>query len=185
VVLSCRWPHGVAGGGAAERLAEERRFVRDREERSLRHCARVISGGMVDSIGTTDWRASCSEIEGGVGIALLLGGAKVALLRRVFVRLRARVDAMPGGERVRVMEDVQRRFPIGNLDAEPVAGLPVGDRDDHAIVTLVPEEPDIDAVVGAVAELVEVIAHGVPTVPSAALRLNAARPSSASGWLAT
>jgi hypothetical protein len=69
VVLSCRWPHGVAGGGAAERLAEERRFVRDREERSLRHCARVISGGMVDSIGTTDWRASCSEIEGGVRIA--------------------------------------------------------------------------------------------------------------------
>ena len=160
-------------------------MVRGREERSLRHCARVILGGMVECIGTTAWRASCSEIEGGVGIALLLGGAKVGLLGRVFVRLRARVDAMPGGERVGVMKDVQRRLPIGNLDAEPVAGLPVGDRDDHAIVALVPEQSDIDAVVGAVAELVEVIGHGVPTVPPVALRLHAACPSSASGWLAT
>src|SRR4029077_14170463 len=110
---------------------------------------------------------------------LLLRGAKVGLLRRAFVRRRASVDAMPGGERVRVMEDVQRRLPIGNLDAEPVAGLPVGDRDDRAIVAFAPQQPDFDAVVGAVAELVEVIAHGASTVPSAALPLNAACPSSA------
>jgi hypothetical protein len=84
-----------------------------------------------------------------------------------------------------VVEDAQRRFPVGNLDAESLAGLGVGDGDDSATVALAPEEQDIDAVVGALVELAEVIAHDAHTVSPAAGRSNAASPSGASAWPAT
>lgn len=150
--------------------------------RSSRACALAMvgSGAMVDSLGTTDWRRSCSENEW--SIVRSPERAAGHFTARAFG---ASVDLMPRRVGERVVEDAQRPFPVGNLDAESLAGLRVGDGDDSAIVALMPEQQDIDAVVRAPVELAEVIAHDAQTVSPAAGRLNAASPSSASGWPAT
>jgi hypothetical protein len=67
-----------------------------------RHCSVVISGGMVDSTGTTDWRRSCCEIE--------------ELDRH---------DARPSGQGV-------GRRRLGAGDGEPGVAVARGQRDDEA-----------------------------------------------------
>jgi hypothetical protein len=77
----------------------------------------------------------------------------------------ARVDPMPGGVRVRVMENVERAVAVAHLDDERVAGLAVRDRHRDAVVRLAPQQPDMDPVIVAAVELAHrlegVDGHGV------------------------
>jgi hypothetical protein len=62
-----------------------------------------------------------------------------------------------------------------------LAGFPVGDGDDHAIVALAPEQPDVDAVIGAVVEFAEGIGHGAAKVPARPRGGNTGAPPIAGG----
>jgi hypothetical protein len=109
---------------------------------------------MVDSLATTDWSGSCSEDERSI-----VRSPERAAGHFTARALGASVDLMPGRIGERVVEDAERPFPVGDLDAESLAGLRVGDGDDSAIVALAPEQQDIDSVVRALVEFAEVIAH--------------------------
>jgi hypothetical protein len=65
----------------------------------------------------------------------------------------ARIDPMPRGVRVRVMEDLERAVAVPDLDDERVAGLGVRDRHRDAVVRLAPQQADVDPVVVAAVEL--------------------------------
>ena len=54
-----------------------------------------------------------------------------------------------------MMEDVEGALAVADADREGLAGAGVRDGDQRAVVTRVPEEPHVDAVVDAVIELAE------------------------------
>jgi hypothetical protein len=60
------------------------------------------------------------------------------------------------------MEDVERSLTRSDRDLEAIAGLAVGDGDEDLVVALAPEQPDVDAVVGALVEFVKAVTHGSP-----------------------
>ena len=83
------------------------------------------------------------------------------------------------------MQHVEGALALGDVDSKALASLPVGDGDDHAIVALAPEQPEVDAVVRAVVELAEVIGDDAEKVPARPRRGNTGAPANRRGVVPT
>lgn len=55
------------------------------------------------------------------------------------------------------MEDLERALVLADVDREGVTGLGVLDRDRHAIVVLMPQQPHVDAVADSAVEFSQLI----------------------------
>src|SRR4051812_2942095 len=58
------------------------------------------------------------------------------------------------------MEDVEHPLVVADLELEAAPRSAVFHHDDHAVVALAPEQPDVEAVVRAAVELAKGIDHG-------------------------